>query len=811
MHNTRLFGLVLIGAILSWTCARAEVSFKPFLITVKDASTGKGIPLVELKTTGKIRLYSDADGRVAFYEPGLMDQEVFFHVHCSDFELDADGFGYRGKAFKITENGQAEILLKRVASGRSGMWLFDEGSGPTATDWMHQRPATLEGGVSWDKSGGVSGAAADHALRFDGVDDRVRIPGTVKSDFTAAFYLKTVQNAPDGRQWYDGAGLIDADTPGTANDWGVALCGGHVCFGVGNPDTSIRSATRVNDGSWHLVVATRDAKTRRIVLYVDGIEEAQAIAGKQALDSAAEISVGCRQTGGGYFKGTIDRVMTVDRALSGEEVYALTHPAFVPASQTIEPFVIRITDAATGRGVPLVSLRADCGQEFITDSAGVVALYEPPYMNRRVRFSVFSHGYKAPVDGFSADVKPYGKAEFAIERTNVAERLYRITGAGIYHHSTLAGLKTPLKNPNLSGKVVGQDTVAMTRYKGQYHWLWGDTDRPAYPLGNFKTSGAVSPLSGPGPEIGIDLTYFTDKSGFSKKMFPRDDAGLVWMGTMNTVTDGGAEKLIASYAARGADQKVFEQGFAVFDDETQQWESGVRFKPGHRLGSEGHAYKHTDGYIYVTQPYPVIRFRADLRRVMRPETFEGFTCLAPGSAFEGEHTKVERNSAGRLVWRWKRNTAVLDDKQWKKLVDSGVVKADEAFNRFVDIDTGNHVVNHGGSVAYNAHRRCWVMIFLQSWGKPSFLGEVWYAQAPSPQGPWTRAVRIITHDNYTFYNVQSHPEFDERNGRYMYLEGTYVTTYSGNPNPTPRYDYNQVMYRLDLDHPAIEKYAQTKK
>jgi hypothetical protein len=815
MHEIRFLSRVLTGTLIFSACALAATSYQPFLITIKDASTGRGIPLVELKTTHKLRLYSDVEGRIAFYEPGLMDQEVFFHVSGSDFEMRADGFGYKGKAFKVTENGQAEMRLDRVESGRSGFWLFDEGSGDTVSDWMHNRSGTLEGGVTWRRSGGITAAAQDHALGFDGIDDYVRLPRTIESDFSVAFHLKTTQNAPDGSQWYNGSGLIDADIAGAANDFGISLNGGRICFGVGNPDTSIRSATAVNDGHWHFVVATRQRKSGKITLYIDGIEEAWAIAGKNNLNASAEINIGRQQTGGNYFAGTIDRLMIFDHTLSGAEVYALHNPAFVPATHTIEPFVIRVTDASTGRGVPMVSLRADCGPELITDSAGVVAIYEPPFMNRRVRFSVFSHGYKTPADGFSAEVKPNGQAEFSIERTNIAERLYRITGAGIYHHSTLAGLDVPLKNPNLTGKVMGQDTVAMTRYKGQYHWLWGDTDRPAYPLGNFKTSGAVSPVPDAGglhPETGIDLTYFTDQSGFSKQMFPRDDAGLVWMGTMNTVSDGGAEYLIASYAAmRGADQEVFERGFAVFNDTSQQWKRTIRFAQEHRIQPSGHAYKHTDEYIYVTQPYPVIRFWANPAFVSRPETYEGFTCLLPGTAFEGEHTTVERDSTGRLVWGWKRNTAILNDNQWKKLVDSQIVKPDEEFSRFYDIDTGEHVFNHGGSVAYNAYRNCWVMIFLQAWAKPSFLGEVWYAEAPSPQGPWKRAVKIISHDHYTFYNVQAHPEFDQQGGRCIYLEGTYVTTYSGNPIPTPRYDYNQIMYRLDLDHPEIRGYAAGKK
>ena len=39
---------------------------------------------------------------------------------------------------------------------------------------------------------------------------------------------------------------------------------------------------------------------------------------------------------------------------------------------------------------------------------------------------------------------------------------------------------------------------------------------------------------------------------------------------------------------------------------------------------------------------------------------------------------------------------------------------------------------------------------------------------------------------------------DQEGGRYIYLEGTYTMAFAGTKTPTPRYDYNQVMYRLDL-------------
>ena len=39
----------------------------------------------------------------------------------------------------------------------------------------------------------------------------------------------------------------------------------------------------------------------------------------------------------------------------------------------------------------------------------------------------------------------------------------------------------------------------------------------------------------------------------------------------------------------------------------------------------------------------------------------------------------------------------------------------------------------------------------------------------------------------------------------IYFEGTYTREFSGNPVATPRYDYNQLMYRLDLADPRLER------
>ena len=97
-----------------------------------------------------------------------------------------------------------------------------------------------------------------------------------------------------------------------------------------------------------------------------------------------------------------------------------------------------------------------------------------------------------------------------------------------------------------------------------------------------------------------------------------------------------------------------------------------------------------------------------------------------------------------------------------------------------------------------------MLISVEAQGKASQLGEIWYAEADKPEGPWKYARRIVTHDRYSFYNPKHHPFFDQRGGRYIYFEGTYTHMFSGNPEQTPRYEYNQMMYRLDLSDPRLK-------
>src|SRR3954451_21040187 len=93
MVNAPSIGL---GASSSKTC---------FTIRVVDEQTGRGVPLVELRTVSHIAWWTDSAGVVAFDEPGLMGQEVFLYVSSPGYEYPKDFFDNRGLKLRPVAGG----------------------------------------------------------------------------------------------------------------------------------------------------------------------------------------------------------------------------------------------------------------------------------------------------------------------------------------------------------------------------------------------------------------------------------------------------------------------------------------------------------------------------------------------------------------------------------------------------------------------------------------------------------------------------------------------------------------------------------
>ena len=473
-------------------------------------------------------------------------------------------------------------------------------------------------------------------------------------------------------------------------------------------------------------------------------------------------------------------------------------------------FEISVVDSVTGRGVPLVELETMDYRLHVTDSAGRIAFNEPGQMGVPVWFSMRSHGYEFPKDGFGMTGMRFTprageKGIVKAKRLNIAERVVRLTGQGIYRDTVLLGEKPPLAEPLSNGGVVGQDSVQTAIYKGRIFWLWGDTMRLSYPLGNFRTACAWSELPKNGglpPSQGVNLHYFVGKDGFAKAGCPLDGKeGVVWLFGLCVVRDdAGAEKLVAHYSRRGGLEKVFEHGIAVWNDGKEIFERAATLPPDEKWRfPRGRATQVRDGemdYIYFGDAGLCIRVRATLHDVLDPASYEAWTCagkLVP-----------RRKPDGALDFSWRKDEPPIESEQEAKWLKTGAIKPEECRVSPEDVATKQRVTLHEGSVCWNEFRKRWVLIAVQQFGKQSFLGEVWYAESESPTGPWKRAVKIVTHDKYSFYNPAQHPFFDEDGGRTIYFEGTYSHTFSGRESRTPLYDYNQILYRLDLADPRLK-------
>jgi hypothetical protein len=478
-----------------------------------------------------------------------------------------------------------------------------------------------------------------------------------------------------------------------------------------------------------------------------------------------------------------------------------------------KPFRIQVVDDETGRGVPLVELQTVNNIRLFTDSNGVIAFNEPGLENQSVFFHVKSHGYEFPADGFgfrgqALEVRAGQSATLKIKRLNIAQRLYRVTGAGIYRDSVLTGDKAPIREAVINGLVLGSDSVVNALYRGKIHWFWGDTNRPAYPLGNFHVPGATSDLPDRGgldPQHGIDLAYFVDDKGFARPTAQMPGDGPTWIDGLVVLPDEtGREKMFAAYVKVKPPLDVYQHGLAEYDDESNQFKKVFEFDNKAPVYPGGHPVIARDGdveYIYFCRPYPLARVRAAVASLTDLSQYEAYTCLQAGSRLEDP--QIDRDQDGRARYSWKRKTPAVGPFEQAKLIADRHLRPEEALLQLADRDSGKPVAAHGGSVYWNEFRRRWVMIAVESRGSSSFLGEVWYAEADSPLGPWAWGVKVVTHNKYSFYNPKQHPMFDKDGGRKIFFEGTYTHSFSGNTDQTPRYDYNQIMYQLNLDDPRV--------
>jgi hypothetical protein len=275
--------------------------------------------------------------------------------------------------------------------------------------------------------------------------------------------------------------------------------------------------------------------------------------------------------------------------------------------------------------------------------------------------------------------------------------------------------------------------------------------------------------------------------------------GPTWLDGVTVLTDAqGRERMFGAYVKIKPPLSTYQRGLCEWNDDGREFVKLREFPVDAPVYPFGRPYKHTvqgHEYVFYADPFPCVRLPAKVDNFTNLEAYEAFTCLVPGTRVADQ--QVERDALGYAVYAWKKNTPALTAEEERKLIISGKLPATEAHWQLAAADTGKPVVAHRGSVRWNEYRKRWVLMTVEI-GGTSMLGEVWCAEADQPTGPFGPAVKVVTHNKYSFYNPLHHVEFDAEGGRVIHFEGTYTHTFSGNPQQTPRYDYNQMLYRLDL-------------
>ncbi len=235
-------------------------------------------------------------------------------------------------------------------------WAFDEGSGkltlPEGDGFPNDMQAALLHGAHWIERDGAG------ALEFDGLDDWVETDFDgigADADRTVAAWIRLAQDfcKASGQAivgWGDFSILDPSRRAGTAWELGIGDTSqpvdmfGRLKVAVGGPLTVGHEDLR--DGQWHHVAAiylSKGAPDGRgiVLLYVDGQLQRRTF-GKNVVELDTDTqSSGSEPVQFGrqvmrapprreYFKGAIDDVFVINRALYGDELHALMSTGVLP-------------------------------------------------------------------------------------------------------------------------------------------------------------------------------------------------------------------------------------------------------------------------------------------------------------------------------------------------------------------------------------------------------------------------------------------------------------------------------------------------
>lgn len=274
-------------------------------------------------------------------------------------------------------------------------------------------------------------------------------------------------------------------------------------------------------------------------------------------------------------------------------------------------------------------------------------------------------------------------------------------------------------------------------------------------------------------------------------------------------------------------------GIAALDDSGPAYRFGIDPSsdalslddpPVNKAGESAFIVPHDDSMhqnVYWAEFLGQVRVEAEGVSVTDPHTYETYTPFAEGSV--GSAADIVRVD-GEIDYAWR-----VDTPHEMNSCEFDIIPEHERLHSHLSADWEASpygifrfpIYPADVTIRWNPHRGRYVALVVHAANAPPCLGahtdfqsdhgEVFYAEGDTPQGPWHYARKVLTSglpacafsaDCYDFYLPEFHP-FDKEQGRLLYFSGThtrYILARSEHAEAVPRYEYNGLMYKLDLAH-----------
>lgn len=253
-------------------------------------------------------------------------------------DLDQDG----KKDIILTHFASAFISVFRgnqtLATGLVAYYPFNGNAGDSSGNRLHgTNPINVS---STTNRFGEAGKA----YAFNGTNAKVEIPGGVMqfNSYTYSAWFR-VDNMPANNGIYTMLSIGNIGATGDqfialANNYSTPTITGISAISYGSPPTSPTPPNDPNTGVlpsvgiWYHVVSVRDSIANKILLYVNGVKQADEILVRPVAGYSAPVLgyIGCRVSLSQFFRGALDDIRIYNTALNAADVLALYTSEMVP-------------------------------------------------------------------------------------------------------------------------------------------------------------------------------------------------------------------------------------------------------------------------------------------------------------------------------------------------------------------------------------------------------------------------------------------------------------------------------------------------